>query len=180
MRATETTRRKRILPIAVGLSAALCCQAPLAEQVFAKKISISAEVTATKSTPYRYTFSGSDYTTCALTTKDDGMTYEQNCGRPRQPLNETTRMGYTLRLESSGHRVMDVTCVPGVVLWSGSPHDCAAPENGSPVQVEVNGEKAKLTWSRLSKTAAKSTNAAQTKPVALSETYRIVHVNPPF
>jgi hypothetical protein len=171
-------RRKHILPLAVCLAAAFC-HTPLAETAFAKRITISAEVTATKSTPYRYTFSGSDYTTCALTTKDDGMTYEQNCGRPRQPLNETTRMGYTLRLESSDHRVIDVTCAPGVVLWSGSPRDCAAPENGSTVQVELNGEKAKLMWNGIAKTA-KSSSPAQTKPIAQSETYRVIHVAPPF
>jgi len=108
------------------------------------------------------------------------MTYEQNCGRRQTSLQETTRMGYTLRLESSGHRVIDVACVPGAWLWSGSPHDCAVPENGSTVQVELNGDKAKVIWTAAAKTAAKSSNAAQTKPIALSETYRVVRIDPPF
>jgi hypothetical protein len=164
----------QILPLAACLNAAFC------QVALAKKITLPAQVTAMKSTPYRYTFAGSDYTTCALTTKDDGMTYEQNCGRRQSSPQETTHMGYTLRLESSGHRVIDLSCVPGAWLWSGSPRDCAAPETGSTVQVELNGEKAKVMWTAAAKTAAKSSNSPQTKPIALSETYRVIHIDPPF
>jgi hypothetical protein len=174
MRAISATRRKQTLPLALCLSAVFC------QAAFAKKITLAAQVTATKSTPYRYTFAGSDYTTCALTTKDDGMTYEQNCGHRQASPQETTHMGYILRLESSGHRVMDVSCSPGVALWSGSPRDCTAPENGSTVQVEINGDKAKLMWTAAPKTAAKPSSAAQTKPIALSETYKVIQIDPPF
>jgi len=115
-----------------------------------------------------------------LSRRTDGMTYEQNCGRRQGSPQETTHIGYTLRLESSGHRVIDVSCVPGAWLWSGSPRDCAAPENGSAVELELNGDKAKVIWTASARTAAKSSSAAQTKPIALSETYRVIHIDPPF